>query len=333
MKKRISHAMAVLAMLLMATPVMAQYHALQVVSFTETNDDDATNPLTMHAYKQNGQERLCAIIKVKAPVDGLQFEGRIEGAPERKGEGEYWVYMYGQSTRLKVLHQGSYPVTVDFANYGNKQIDFGKCYSLVLTQVEEKVNPFIQQNSFTLGLGYNIVPYGGLSLSLGYDYKWINFEVVGTYGIASKTDVTLVPMPLYGDNVYYKGVWSPAQVQAHLGFDISFGRHVALTPQVGLAMTFATWDEMPDDEDYNYTANGMNIYTESDDYEDVSCMSLTLGARFQVALSKSFRLQITPQYNLPISKNDEWKAVSDVNKDVKSWADGFALNAGLMFYF
>lgn len=327
--------MAVLAMLLMATPVMAQYHALQVVSFTETSDDDATNPLTMHAYKQNGQERLCAIVKVKSTVDGLQFEGRTESTPERKGAGEYWVYMYGQSPRLKVLHQGSYPVTVDFASYGIKQLQFGKCYLLELTQREEEVNPFIQQNSFTIGLGYNIVPYGGLSLSLGYDYKWINFEVVGTYGIASKSDVSLVPMTLYGDNVYYKGVWSPMQLQGHLGFDISFGRHVALTPQVGLAMTFAIWDELPEDEqsDYHFSTGGMDIYTESDDYEDVNCMSLTLGARFQVALSKTFRLQVTPQYNLPISKNDEWKAVSDVNKDVKSWADGFALNAGLMFYF
>jgi len=338
--KKFSYIVTVLAMLLLATPAMAQFHALKVTSFKETADDDATNPLTMHAYMQNGQERLCAIIKVKAPVDGLQFEGRTESTPERKGAGEYWVYMYGQSPRLKVLHQGSYPVTVDFAKYGVKQLQNGKCYSLVLTQTEEQVDPFVQKNSFTMGLGYFIRPYGGPSLSLGYTYNHISFEVIGSIGINSVADMSLVPVAGY-ENTYYVSRWTPAQLQAHVGYDFILGRRMALTPQVGLVITHAGgYELLPDDEVYYLGSNANPGFTvgNNDDiidsnYGDLTCWSFTLGTRFRVALSKKCHLQVTPQYNLPISKNEYWKAVSDINKDVKGWADGFSLHAGFLFYF
>ena len=49
--------------------------------------------------------------------------------------------------------------------------------------------------------------------------------------------------------------------------------------------------------------------------------------------TKSFRLFLTPEFDMGLSKDKNFKALADYDSKIKSWADGLNLNLGVVFYF
>ena len=50
-------------------------------------------------------------------------------------------------------------------------------------------------------------------------------------------------------------------------------------------------------------------------------------------LSKQVSLQLTPEYDFGLSKEDLCKLIGDNDKTFKSWTEGFNLNVGVMISF
>jgi hypothetical protein len=61
-------------------------------------------------------------------------------------------------------------------------------------------------------------------------------------------------------------------------------------------------------------------------------VSVTAGLRVRVRLHENISIHATPEYLIPVYKDNGAKLLFD-NDDIKSWADGFGLNVGLLFYF
>ncbi|MBP5778127.1 MAG: hypothetical protein J6W56_11345, partial [Prevotella sp.] len=68
-------------------------------------------------------------------------------------------------------------------------------------------------------------------------------------------------------------------------------------------------------------------------YKSASSVSALVAVRLVVTLGEKFRLQVTPEYDFGLSKDNVCKLVSDNDSKFKSWTDGFNLNIGLMIYF
>lgn len=76
-------------------------------------------------------EDKCALLKVELAARNAVFEGNVLGNVEYKTN-EYWVYMSGGTTQVRVKCPGVLPVLVKFSEYQIKCLESGKTYSLRL---------------------------------------------------------------------------------------------------------------------------------------------------------------------------------------------------------
>ena len=114
--------------LLFATISSALAQKLTVESFKLAGSDLSaqTQP------RKDLNDRNCALIKVGAGLQGVQFEGGIMGNVENK-TGEYWVYMPQGNRQLKVKHTNYAPVMVTFADHGVEKLESNRTYELIIT--------------------------------------------------------------------------------------------------------------------------------------------------------------------------------------------------------
>lgn len=81
-------------------------------------------------------EDVCALVKLRFPVDDLTFEGNIVGKVENR-QGEYYVYMVAGSRELIIKHRNLQPLTIDFPEHKAGKLKGGKTYIAVVTVPEE----------------------------------------------------------------------------------------------------------------------------------------------------------------------------------------------------
>ena len=114
--------------MLLAAAVSAVAQRLKVESFKLAGSDLSaqTQP------RKDLNDRNCALIKVGAGLQGVQFEGGIMGNVENK-TGEYWVYMPQGNRQLKVKHTNYAPVMVTFADHGVEKLESNRTYELIIT--------------------------------------------------------------------------------------------------------------------------------------------------------------------------------------------------------
>ena len=104
------------------------------------------------------------------------------------------------------------------------------------------------------------------------------------------------------------------------GYVLNLTDYIAIIPQFGAAYNIMNGK--------NAAANVAN-----NTYKSANSVSGLAALRATITLSKNIQLQITPEYDFGLSKNDICKLVSNNDKTFKSWTDGFNLNAGLMICF
>ena len=52
-----------------------------------------------------------------------------------------------------------------------------------------------------------------------------------------------------------------------------------------------------------------------------------------VPFGRTFRIQITPEYDLAVSKDKNYEKLSEFDSKIKSWAEGFNISLGALLYF
>ena len=105
---------------------------LSVKSLEYIPNDAAAASYETQMQDVNGN--YAGVVKVYIALDGVQFEGGGVLKQEKRGMGEYWVWMAQGSNRLKVRAPGFLPLEVSFRAYEEVNIVKSKLtYKLVIT--------------------------------------------------------------------------------------------------------------------------------------------------------------------------------------------------------
>ena len=144
MKNQSLHILLLLAALLCCQSLAAQ--ELSVKSLEYVPNDAAAASYETQMQDVNGN--FAGVVKVYIALDGVQFEGGGVLKQEKRGMGEYWVWMAQGSNRLKVRAPGFLPLEVSFRAYeGVKIVKPKLTYKLVITVPKGEG---VQKQKFTL---------------------------------------------------------------------------------------------------------------------------------------------------------------------------------------
>ena len=304
-----------LLLLTIVSATVASAQTLKVVGM-QTADRDLS-ARTVENMRQDTNGNPAALVKVQLPEEGASFEDSyvLPGDIDYK-TGEYWVYMAEGAKKLKVKFPHCLPVTVTFDDYGIKTL-VGKVTYVIQIVVERDVQPI---SSFTLGAGFNVFSALGPSLTLGFDYKHFNVEIGCTYGLSKSSDIYI-----YDKAGTLKDGYSYAPIRGFLraGYDVKLSPIISLTPQVGGAFNIIKGSRLDD------------VSSAQDAVLDgASAISATIGLRLMFApFGRTFRLQVTPEYDFAVSKDKNFEALGEFDSKIKSWAEGLNVSLGMLFYF
>ena len=180
----------------------------------------------------------------------------------------------------------------------------------------------IQKNSFYLDAMYK---YGGLS-GVGGNLGWYigNVNMEGNfiyYGLIDKQEVEAhyyYNPEVSGSSDYaFSATFEPKmEYGGKLGYGIRLGKRCRITPQVG-----ARFLQM----DYS---GGYSL-------DDVGTMGTIIGTgslRMSLVLCNGIALTVIPEYSMPITETDGYKAVKEISEDMKKWNEGLNVFAGITFF-
>ena len=292
----------------------ASGQTLKVISM-EPAIFDLTASTDLHLDKDRNP---AALIKVQLPERGASFENTymLPDSINYK-EGEYMVYMAAGAKKLKIKFPQCLPIEVLFSDYGINTVTGKSTYVLKVVVVRE-TRP---TSSFILGAGFNVMPFLGPSINLGFMFKNFCVEAGAVYGFNKSTDIYVYDKAgALVDGYNYKAMLG----FLHVGYDIWTAPVFAITPQVGAAFNIISGSRLSDVNASDKILDG------------ATAMSGTVGARLMFApsgASGAFRLFLTPEYDFAISKDKNFDALSTFDSKIKSWADGLNVNLGLLFYF
>jgi len=168
-------------------------------------------------------------------------------------------------------------------------------------------------------LAFNVVSIMGPSLAIGISLDHHNVELGGVIGI-NKSDELFAYSK---DNELLAGfTYKALRAYARYGYEVPLTSTISVVPQAGLALNFINGSKVAD------------IVVTDDNYmKSASALSALIGVRLVAALSPHIKLQLTPEYDFGLSKNNNCKKLSQTDNTIKQWTDGLNLNVGVMAFF
>lgn len=183
---------------------------------------------------------------------------------------------------------------------------------------------YTRSNEFYLQLGYN--PFFASSITFGLGGYIQNFNIETNCIIGLKKSETIYwaePSEIPVSSTYKPSAWD-----LKLGYGIRLNSRIRITPQIGYQ--YVGLKETI--EDLNFTSSDY-YYTTSTVANGANVMSMSVGARFNIALSPSIGFSITPQYKVPIYKSPGFDILSKTSHDISKYMSGFdgLINLNLFF--
>ena len=174
-------------------------------------------------------------------------------------------------------------------------------------------------SNFIAGVGFNVMPMLGPTASVGFDFKHFNVELGGTFGLSKSSDIYI-----YDKGGTLKDAYSykPMRLFLRAGYDLKVARIFSITPQVGAAFNIIKGTRLDGVEEAENLLDGANA------------ISATVGLRLMFApFGRMFRLHVTPEYDIAVKKDNNFKALSEFDSKIKQWGSGLNINMGILLYF
>lgn len=257
----------------------------------------------------------CAVIRFFVRDMDYEIEPNLGALKQEVKTGEIRLWVPIGTKRLTIRHQGTMPL------YGYElpvTLEPKVTYDVYLEMMGASVQPSVSSTNYSIyaGVGFNVMPLTGPTVSLGADINHHIVELSATYGL-KKTD----------DWYYYSNgdVVAAYNYQAFrlslaYGYAFEISDYISIVPQIGGACNVVTGKSV--------------ISTKNDNtYNNASSISAFGAVRLMASFSDNFKVHITPEYDFGVSKSDVCKLISDNDKTYKSWTDGLSLSAGLLIYF
>lgn len=187
---------------------------------------------------------------------------------------------------------------------------------------------FVKKDEVYLQAGAN---FGNmLSLGFGLGLYVSNVNVEGSYILGLSKSDHVYWSDKSGDSLPFAATYTPSGGNFKLGYGISLGNRIRVTPQVG--MQFLQLKEKTESISQSAGFEGDT----KQNYEGApkaNTAAMTAGLRASVALAPSVGLSISPQYIVPVSKSAGYKALENVSRQIKGYANGFSCNASIYIFF
>lgn len=256
----------------------------------------------------------CAVVRFFVRDEGFEIEPNLGVLKREDKTGEIRLWVPTGTKRLTIRRQGAMPLSgyeIPIA------LEPKVTYDATLEITEVKKPQLSSDIHFFAGAGYNVVSISGPSVAIGLDFNHHIVELGAVFGM-NKTD----DWYFYNNSGDAIASYSYQAFRASLryGYDIKASDYLSFVPQIGAA--------------YNsMSGSAVGTMVQNGTYKSASSVSALLACRIAVNLGEHFKLQLTPEYDFGISKDNVCKLVSDNDNTFKSWTDGFNLNVGLMIYF
>ncbi len=345
----------IITALLALTPLLLSAQELTVQSFSLSPTEII--PASDQRVDLNGIA--CALIKVQIVNDIERVEGNVIGDIIKRGT-EKWVFVTDGTKELRIYPKNHLPLQIICKDFDIESLDSKRVYILRLSsnqsaeapaepnkiqkeperhftipmRTEEKtdyeaiqmgnkdgqVSPPRKRIVFlNIGLGYNALSIKGPSAFIGLNIGAHNIEGGAIIGLNKVEGINFYQ----ASNGAFMGTYdySAMRFYARYGYDIKAGSSVLLTPQIGAAINQISGTEI------TRSTSGVNLFGKA------SGFITSVGCRLSWCLSKSIRLQITPEYDFCIKGDRGFNIIKESNSKIESWSDGLNVNAGLVFHF
>lgn len=305
--KRIISLMAL--MLTFALQADAQ-QKIQVTKF----ERNVTSLIGSMKQVQDNSGEACAVLRVRMTDDEFEIEPNLGVLNQEKATGEVRLWVPVDTKKLTIRHPGVLPL----AGYEIPvRLEPKVTYDAEVEIVEEERAIKPKDYHVFVGAGFNITAISGPSAMIGLDYRHHVVEVGVVFGINTTDDIFF-----YDKEVNLKAAYNykPFRVSLRYGYDFELSDMFSATPQIGFAYN-------------NMSGTAVNNVNSNGSYQSTSSMSGLLAVRLMAKLSKQVSLQLTPEYDFGLSKEDLCKLIGDNDKTFKSWTEGFNLNVGVMISF
>ena len=130
------------------------------------------------------------------------------------------------------------------------------------------------------------------------------------------------------DEFPVSATYKPSIWDLKLGYGIRLSSRIRLTPQLGFQ--YVGLKETVEELDY---AISDYYYLPSTIADGANAMSMSIGTRFNIALSPLIGISITPEYKTAIYKSNGYKVLSKTSHEINKYVCGFGGLIDLNLYF
>jgi hypothetical protein len=315
----------------------AQSQEFNIASFQENILDlrAATNPV-----KDNNGE-VCAIIIFPTSDDNFIFEPNLGIVKKVNRIGETWLYVPQHTKRMTIRHPQlgilrnySIPITIRHSRVyeaelqiTNKEYLYPQQHPVQIIKTDTVYVLMPQESSaiqevkterrvfFEFGAGFRAFGIMGPEAFIGIKVGKHTIEAGAIYGVSKVLGLNIYQV----DNSAYWGTYNfrSMRIFFHYGFDIKAASFLTFTPQLGGAINNITGKEVH---------SGVN----SDIFNKINTISVSLGCRVGFRVDKIVSFQLTPSYDFGVKKDRSFIIIKDASSKVKSWTDGFSISGGLI---
>lgn len=197
--------------------------------------------------------------------------------------------------------------------------------SLVKEEKEEpQVTPVIEHKEvkkasglhFSAGLGVNAVNVMGPSAHLGIGYQSLRLEAGFVLGFDQVKDVSFTMKGQSSLSEKYD--YSASKFWLRLGYKAGKGKF-HFEPQLGAS--------------FNMISGKSKGSSTTDYFKSSNPISLFGALRFSYEVAKSLDVHLTPQYDFALGGDQVFDIIKQADNKIKAWAEGFGVNAGLIYNF
>ena len=200
------------------------------------------------------------------------------------------------------------PISIRESEITDVDVKMTKLSEIAIKSRLDSLN--FRPNQFYVSPMFQAGMFMGAGVSLGTYISNVNVELSFLYGLGSadafykNNDQTKTSMLLDGAFMKFFAC-------GKLGYGISWGSNIRLTPQAGVGVLAFSHSDLPKS----------------------SAIVATVSARLDYALNHYIGLFFSPEASFAVSQSIGFKAVSDVSSKVKGWATGFNGKVGISFLF
>lgn len=268
----------------------------------------STNPV----YDNTGEA--CAVIRFFVRDDGFIVEPNMGMMKQETKPGEIRMWVPKGTKRLTIRNGNWMPLI----GYEIPVVIEPKVtYEAEISITDEALqrNKANKNHNVYVGAGYNITSISGPSVALGFDINHHNIELGAVFGLNKSENLYF-----YDSNQNVTGAYNyqAIRIQFRYGYDIRVTDFFSVMPQVGGAFNIL---------------NGNEVIKGNGNYDSGNSFAAICALRLVASFNDRFKLHITPEYDINITKNDNCWWLAKYDSTINNWTDGFNLNVGLMFFF